>query len=896
MSRLQDSKEHIDSLAGETLDKFEEAANAASDSLKYASGLTVEAFAGINTLTAGSVVQSIGRINQANIDSNRKISSEPAIARVTVANENGEQHTYYVCRAEQGMVNLNLVSYMTPVGRLASLPPGAELLLPDGTTVEVLERAQLRPMSTNIGWDSIDSVIEGDGYGPLTIKSFRVLLEGVSADELDEDLVAKVLAEDSELANILEGIRHSTITKMELRDQPILDQYQDEIFRLPISSRLLILGPPGTGKTTTLIRRLGQKLNPAFLDEDENDLVKTASTNAALPHNQSWLMFTPTELLKQYVKEAFAREDVPAPEERIKTWSDYRHDLGRREFGILRTASDRGTFVLKPSLDSIAEDAQEGMIAWFEDFGAWHKSMFVNGINLAAEELSQDPDGKIAGLGQRLLSITQKGKTGSITPLLIAINKETSLIQSTVADLKAVTDKKIREALNLHFNRNKALLNELASFIDGLQEISVAEGDEADDQDSDEDEDVSQPKTPVAKALAAYNQAVRSQARAQAKKRSLGKNTRTGKILEWLGDRILAESDRAAVGASLLVQARARRFMNPVKKYIDGIPKRYRAFRRLRQDESKWYRKDAFSPTDLGPLELDVVLLVMLRSGGELLNVANIMRDIDTPAWSSLKPIHDLYRNQILVDEATDFSPVQIACMAALAHPRLRSFFACGDFNQRLTTWGSRSLAEMKWVFPEIEIKEITVVYRQSRQLNELAKALIKSVGGTDSGMALPEHMNNEGVPPVLAEGLSDRMALVGWLASRIQEIELALGQLPSIAILVNSEEEVQPVAAELNSALMSLNIRAVPCPGGLAMRPGNDVRVFDVQHIKGFEFEAVFFVGIDRLADKHPYLFDKYLYVGTTRAATYLGVTCEGKLPSSIAGIRSLFAESWAA
>lgn len=894
MTSFQDSKEHIDSLAGETLDKFEEAANAALASLKGTSGLSLENLAYFNKLTDGATIRGIGEINQANTNSNIKISSEPAIARVTVADKRGRQSIYYICRAEQGIVNINLVSYRTPIGRLASLPPGDELLLPNGTTVEVLERAHLRPKSTKDGWDSIDSVIEGDDYGPLTIKSFRILLAGISAEELNEDLVAKVLAEDSELANILEGIRHSTITKMELRDQPILDQYQDEIFRLPISSRLLILGPPGTGKTTTLIRRLGQKLNPAFLDEDESDLVKTAGTNAALPHNQSWLMFTPTELLKQYVKEAFAREDIPAPEERIKTWSDYRHDLARREFGILRTASARGTFVLKPSLESIADDAQLGMIAWFEDFGTWHKSIFVDGISLAAEELSQDPDAKIAGLGQRLLSITQKGKTGSITPLLIAINKESSLIQSTVADLKAVTDRKIRESLNLHFNRNKALLSELASFIDGLQEISVAESDEADDQDSDEDEDVSQPKTPVAKALATYNQAVRSQARAQAKKRSLGKNTRTGKILEWLGDRTLAESDRAAVGASLLVQARARRFMNPVKKYIDGIPKRYRAFRRLRHDESKWYRKDAFSPTDLGPLELDVVLLAMLRSGGELLNVATIMRDVDTPAWSSLKTIHDLYKNQILVDEATDFSPVQMACMAALAHPWLRSFFACGDFNQRLTTWGSRSPAEMKWVIPEIEIKEIKVAYRQSRQLNELAKALIQSVGGTDSGVALPEHMNNEGVPPVLAEGLSDREALVGWLASRIQEIELALGQLPSIAILVNSEDEVNPVAADLNSALMSLNIRAVPCPDGLAMRPGNDVRVFDVQHIKGFEFEAVFFVGIDHLATMKPGLFDKYLYVGSTRAATYLGMTCEGQLPPAIASLRPMFAESW--
>lgn len=522
------------------------------------------------------------------------------------------------------------------------------------------------------------------------------------------------------------------------------------------------------------------------------------------------------------------------------------------------------------------------------------KSEFVEGLNQAAGELKQDPDGKIAGLGQRLLSIAQEGKTGSITALLTAINKESSPIQSLITDLKTVTDRKIRESLNVHLNRNRAFLSELASFIDGLQEAPVAEGEETDDPDSDDEEDVNQPKTPVAKALTAYNQVVRSQARAQARKRSLNKNTRTGKIIEWLGDRTLAEGDRDEVGASLLVQTRVRRFVNPVKKYIDGIPKRYRTFRRLRQGNGKWYKKDTFNPTDISPLELDVVLLAMLKSGGELLSVASIMRDIGTTAWSSLKPIRDLYKNQILVDEATDFSPIQISCMAALAHPRLRSFFACGDFNQRLTTWGSRSPDEIKWVFPEIEIKEIAVAYRQSRHLNELTKALIKVVGGTDSDVVLPQHMDNEGVPPLLAEGLTDISDLVAWLAERIQEIESVLEQLPCIAILVNSEEDVQKVASALDSVLMNVNIRVVACPDGRVMGQGNDVRVFDVQHIKGFEFEAVFFVGIDQLAIRHPGLFDKYLYVGSTRAATYLGMTCVGQLPPAIAELRPMFAESW--
>jgi UvrD-like helicase C-terminal domain len=48
-------------------------------------------------------------------------------------------------------------------------------------------------------------------------------------------------------------------------------------------------------------------------------------------------------------------------------------------------------------------------------------------------------------------------------------------------------------------------------------------------------------------------------------------------------------------------------------------------------------------------------------------------------------------------------------------------------------------------------------------------------------------------------------------------------------------------------------------------------VRVFDIQHIKGLEFEAVFFVGVDELAARLPDLFDKYLYVGTSARASFL-------------------------
>ena len=81
-----------------------------------------------------------------------------------------------------------------------------------------------------------------------------------------------------------------------------------------------------------------------------------------------------------------------------------------------------------------------------------------------------------------------------------------------------------------------------------------------------------------------------------------------------------------------------------------------------------------------------------------------------------------------------------------------------------------------------------------------------------------------------------------------------------------------------------------MPCPLGNLSGQDNDVRVLDVERMKGLEFEAIFFVGLDRLATAKPDLFDS-----TTRAAMYLGLTTEGHaLPDRIASLERLFDQSW--
>jgi DNA helicase IV len=136
--------------------------------------------------------------------------------------------------------------------------------------------------------------------------------------------------------------------------------------------------------------------------------------------------------------------------------------------------------------------------------------------------------------------------------------------------------------------------------------------------------------------------------------------------------------------------------------------------------------------------------------------------------------------------------------------------------------------------------------------------------------------------------------ACARWLAARIDEVERLVHTMPSIAVLVPHESTVQTMTDALNVAMSETSIKAVACFAGQALGQDLDVRVFDVQHVKGLEFEAVFFVGVDRLAADQPELFDKYLYVGTSRAAVYLGMTCEHRLPERLEPLRPLFGERW--
>jgi len=884
--------DNLKSVANEALVTIEAIADSAHERLGER-GLSLDAMASINHATADTLAKSMQDRNLERTGNLRQLCRKPAIARLEVADEDDNVETIYITpNAELNIPGIKLCSYLNNrgKGRLASLPAGADadIALPGGTqNFKVLQKLTFEPATDQDVWDSRPAVYFLEKQPPQTIKSLRELLraDGFAEEEIDE--LERQLAEADAADNIVKGLQHSVLTAMQMRVQPLLDQYQDEIFRLPLDSRLAILGPPGSGKTTTLIKRLRQKLDFAHLDPDEQYLVEEPGASG-LDHAHSWLMLTPTTLLKEYVKAAFNKEDVPVTDERIQTWEDYRHVIARRSLPILRSGKRKG-MVVKQDPGILKEETTAHQIEWLEAFTEFQQALFLTELGEAAGRLAAVDEPKVAAIGTQIGAAIERSQ-GKPVRLLFELAGLLEDLQKLLAASRDETRQRLRSMLSLEIRKDKSLLEALARFVATL---TPENEDDLDDPDGEDEDEEPVPQQGLRAAEAAFYKAMRAKAVAEITKRAPAKTSRNAQVLSWLDARKLELPPLGEIGANIVMQRAMTQVSKAPTNFVTKIPARYRRFRRESLAEGNWYAA-LLGPADVDALELDIVILAMLRAARQVSGDSQLIRRLGDRAPAILEDVAGLQRNQILVDEATDFSPVQLACMTALVDARTDSFFAIGDFNQRLTKWGTRSKDELKWLFPDIDIREVSIVYRQSRKLNEFANQLVIA-GDAENQSILPEFMENDGVAPVLGMGLADMGLLAQWLAARIREIERFSDLLPSIAVLVNNEDQLQPLADALNEALEEQAIRAVACPKGQAIGPENDVRIFEVQHIKGLEFEAIFFVDIDELARQQVELFERYIYVGATRAATFLGLTCSGEtLPASMEPVSQLFHESW--
>lgn len=538
----------------------------------------------------------------------------------------------------------------------------------------------------------------------------------------------------------------------------------------------------------------------------------------------------------------------------------------------------------------VSSDATDALSKWFDDFFLWQHEQYWSGIEQSVGALQKSGNSNFAEVGARARRFIDGLGDRNNFESLLRLAEIAANAQQELGKARGRIELDVRSEFSKFLKIDGNLLDELAKMLakleDGAEEV----------EDSDDETDASQRSKGIREAaFDAFQQTMFTLARAKYLKRSVGPATRAGRIAAWLKDRQLGPEKLLEIGRTQDDISSLRVLMSPLSRYLNGLSARYQAFRTKRAEANKWYASTPQSARDICGSELDILLLAHLRVAAQMFSEPRIFAIADEQMPAALRSIRREYRNQILVDEVADFSCIQIAGMRALCDPGISSFMACGDFNQRLTIDGIKTDSDLAWSIGKYDGFRIDIVYRQTRQLAEFARELTIDTGRSTKGLSLPPHTNTEGVSPVLGTNLKNLRQQAIWLADRITEVQHLTRTLPSIAVLVNEERYVRPVAEELQERLIDQNVQVEACIDGKFVGNEGRVRVFNITHIKGLEFEAVFFLSIDELAEKTPHLFDRYLYVGATRAATYLGITITSEnLPDRIVRLKNAFESRW--
>jgi len=678
-------------------------------------------------------------------------------------------------------------------------------------------------------------------------------------------------------------------TQQDLRTQHILDPIQERIKRDHFfdDTYVVIEGGPGTGKTTTLIQRIKFLTSRSILEyfEDSGRSLTEEQEHVLFGDRNSWIFISPSQLLKDYLKNAMSDEGLHHLEPSVVDWETHRNNLCRkyqiysaRSFlePMGRRDEGRGKLFFLSDLSRLRSLEREFQDQLLQKVAAKitsfrHCSFESADLKVLQKNiLSNAVVPEFSRLGDVFKSYEQI-KTRYREAILPFVNEGDEVL-SKVVRLKLMDLESDRSAMS----SVKSIIEETedrskSDWIERLSDAVSAMVKKAAMKMVGLDEELTERERRLAKASPSF---LTIEARGNAEKIAFSTLFRT-----------LGAGARSNVFDLVLP---AFREFRSTKTYENTI----RAY-------SKSVLVDILKTKNrkLHPEEESFLLGFVNRVVGEFrISMPQVFRDMQQSEKHSFQVgYEEAIKAVIAVDEVSDFTLLDIDCIVSLKHPLIHSVTFCGDLMQRMTTGGLRNWENLDSILSRriaatgsyCSVIPLETSYRQSPSVLEVARALYKDQQNREAPFKSAQPSNAfEPKPKLLV--CSDDAPRVKWLAEYIKSIteDYAEGVLPTIAVIVENDDAVVALKKKLEEepAIWECGLFIDACIGGNGIGRPSSVRIFSVEFIKGLEFESVIFHDIDALDSATSRdLIGKYLYVGISRAAYHLALTSSKELPSSL-------------
>jgi len=627
------------------------------------------------------------------------------------------------------------------------------------------------------------------------------------------------------LAGDAGGIQSRSVQlKVQLPDQAILDALQDEVFRLPLNHRVRLSGAPGTGKTTVLLKRLSQKTKLEFLTDAERSLLRPNQWK----DGQNWILFTPSDLLKAYLTEALSKELLPAGDDHVKVYATFRLEM-LREMGFIRVGQHGYFRIAGAEVQMLKREKGSEHVQLTQKFGEHLREHFAVGYREALQRFNNEtrvPLSQLNDANQRIL--------------MAALD----------VVMKAADEDRIEAARRAAGYRK--LNEEISSLVSKFQSVTGL---------------LEQSDNVTLRTI--YDQARRLQ------------DNLPALTAEHIETALFPEIQSLVMALRKEVRELAESLI--LRRLFDAIPRAYQLFREQPETQERYFVPEAVEAIRARSLSAPEQDLLLFHSLEFVRDLHDLLPADMNGVPGTVRQVCDRMRIIVAIDEVTDFSSLEIACMERLATPRIGGVTISGDLMQRVTRQGLKDWEELDVLSAGFTPCELMVSYRQTARLFAVAKDLYEHVTGKVAGFRSAYEMHPEDPPPLAIKTGKD-IAVDEWLSARIEEIcELHDGHLPTTAILVPIGADVEDLRQQIQARLEPIGIQVDGSRDGNNLGNAARVRIFPVECIKGLEFEAVFYVGIDRMAEIHKELIDKFVYVGLSRARSFLGVSYERQFPQRL-------------